>query len=105
MEGSCKRNATLETVAPRHPANRSLGGNVNRVRIDATKSLDDVVITRQREADFRISWAGNRVELLRREENKLNAEFEDLICQPLIGAHDPVDLGTPCIRSDEHAHD
>ena len=59
---------------------------------------------KQRQADLRISRAGQRAELERREEAHLVAHRGELARRGLQRAHDAVDLGLPGIRHQKNSH-
>ncbi len=91
-------------MAPRHPAERTFGGDVHGVGLHRTEAPRDAAEARQRQPDLRIGRAGERVELVRRQHRHLDAERRQLDGEPLVRAHDAVDLRVPSVGRNEDAH-
>ncbi len=87
-----------------HPADRPFGGDVHGIGADGLDAGDKLPVAGDRKPDLGIGRTWNGQEIAGRHEHQLDAELRDRCLQSLIGAHDAIDLRSPGIGGDQHAH-
>ena len=61
-------------MAPRHPTERALGGDMHGIRLHRPEALGHAAEARKRQPDLGIGRAGDGVKLVRRQHRHLDAE-------------------------------
>ncbi len=93
-----------EAIAPRQPADRSFGGDMDMVGLGFLDALSDLSPGWDCDANFRVGGQGSAPHALRREEVKSRAQFGGRLGHSLQRRHHPIDLGTPSVGRDQDAH-
>ena len=93
-----------QAPAPRGKADRSLGREMDRVGCEIGEHLADARGAGKGQADLGIGRARHRIEQIGRDDQHLMALALEFGTHRLQGAHDPVDLGAPCIGGDGDPH-
>ena len=93
-----------EAIAPRQPADRAFGRDMDVVRRRLLDLAADPPQVRDRQANVGVGRQRRRPHALGGEEFEFRAEFGRRLGHPLQRRHDAVDLGPPGVGRDQDAH-
>ena len=97
-------NAPLQTIAPRRPAERTFGGDVDGAGLMRLDRAGKPAAGTDGQADFRIGRTGQAAELVGGHEHRFVAAAFEFLPQRAKRANNPIDLWIPRISDDEYAH-
>ena len=105
VKAGSERQAAAEAGAPRGPAKRAFGGNVNGLRLDRIYLAANRRCAYQAELDFRIGRNGPGPVALRSNVANVVATLAEFAANGLERPDHAIDLRRPGIGHDQDSHD